>query len=100
MNDKNQTADDMTEGYVKRGKTGRVFKPETGKLYIFEEYSVTVLQGWPAVRAWKIICHSDRCGIDILLFDRRIRFLIYFFSHESDPDCFSTAINNSLLSVI
>ncbi|MBQ7178395.1 MAG: PcfJ domain-containing protein [Victivallales bacterium] len=49
MNNKNH----MTEGYVKRGKTGQVFKPETGKLYIFDKYSVRVLQGWPVVHAWK-----------------------------------------------
>ena len=43
----------MTEGYVRRGSLGQVFKPETGKLYIFDACSVRVLQGWPAVRAWK-----------------------------------------------
>ena len=44
---------DMTEGYVRRGREEHVFKPETGKLYFFDTCSVKVLQGWPVVRAWR-----------------------------------------------
>lgn len=42
----------MDTGFVK-GRRGAVFKPETGKLYLFDSSSVSVLQGWPVMRAWK-----------------------------------------------
>ena len=32
---------------------GTVFKPESGKLYIFSKYSVNVLKAWPRPMAWK-----------------------------------------------
>ena len=42
-------------GYVKT-KCGNVFQPETGKLFIFDSHSVSVLHGWPVMRAWKKTC--------------------------------------------
>lgn len=34
-------------------RDGVVFKPESGKLYIFSKYSVNVLKAWPRPMAWK-----------------------------------------------
>lgn len=34
-------------------KSGTIFKPETGKLYVFEKNSVQVLVAWPQPKAWK-----------------------------------------------
>ena len=42
-------------GYVKT-KSGNVFQPETGKLFVFDDHSVSVLRGWPVMRAWKKTC--------------------------------------------
>ena len=42
-------------GYVKT-KCGNIFQPETGKLFIFDDHSVSVLRGWPVMRAWKKTC--------------------------------------------
>lgn len=38
--------------YVHR-RSGAVFKPETGKLYIFSKHSANVLKAWPSPMAWK-----------------------------------------------
>lgn len=43
----------MTEQEYRPGKAGTVFKPETGKLYIFSGDGVSVLTGWPRPMAWR-----------------------------------------------
>ena len=43
----------MSNGAFQEPKYGTVFKPETGKLYVFEPKSIRVLASWPRVMAWK-----------------------------------------------
>lgn len=43
----------MTDSGFRRSKKGTVFKAETGKRYVFEPGSVSVLVGWPQPVAWK-----------------------------------------------
>ena len=53
----------MADGYVRR-RTGAIFKSESGKLYIFDADSMSVLRGWPIMRAWKKtrVRHPDWIG--------------------------------------
>lgn len=43
----------MTEQKYIPGKAGTVFKPETGKLYVFSSHGVSVMIGWPHPMAWR-----------------------------------------------
>lgn len=48
---------DTTQASYIFKKSGTVFKPETGKLYVFEKNCVQVLVAWPQPKAWeKTLC--------------------------------------------